>query len=143
MIKYSKVAFFFEGVGIPGFSERDLRKWIIKAVKEEGREPGQISFIFCTDEYLHQLNLQFLNHDTLTDIITFDYCLESGSVSGDLFISIDRVGENSNDLNVSFFDELKRVMIHGVLHLLGYTDKDAPGADLMRQKENYYLTLLV
>ncbi len=139
----SDIAFFFEEVNIPGFSEKKARDWIIKAILVEGQEPGEISFIFCNDEYLHLLNIQYLNHDTLTDIITFDYCQESGNISGDLFISLDRVRENASDLNISFNDELHRVMIHGVLHLLGYTDKDAAEADLMRQRENYYLTLQV
>jgi probable rRNA maturation factor len=87
------------------------------------------------------MNIQFLQHDTLTDIITFDYCEELGNVSGDIFISLDRVRENATELNLSFEEELKRVIIHGVLHLLGYNDKEAADEALMRQKENYYLTL--
>lgn len=135
------IDFFFEEVSIPGFSEKKAREWIINTITEEGGSPGDISYVFCNDDYLLKLNLEFLDHDTLTDIITFDYCEESGNVSGDIFISLDRVRENAAGLNLSFAEELNRVMIHGVLHLLGYKDKSPDDEMLMRQKENYYLTL--
>ena len=135
------ISFYFKEVSIPGFSEKEIREWIIKAIKYEGEEPGDISFIFCTDDYLYQMNLQYLGHDTLTDIITFDYCEECGNISGDLFISVDRVRDNARELNLPFEEELKRVIIHGVLHLFGYNDKDPASEALMHQRENYYLTL--
>lgn len=137
----SNICFFFEEVSIPGFSEKEVREWIIRAIAEEGEEAGDISFVFCNDDYLHGLNVEYLNHDTLTDIITFDYCEDSGNISGDLFISVDRVKENAAEFGISFEKELFRVMIHGVLHLLGYDDKEPHDAGLIRQKENYYLTL--
>ena len=135
------IDFFFEEVNIPGFSRRKVREWIIQTILAEGGSPGDLSFVFCNDEYLLKLNLEFLEHDTFTDIITFDYCEESGNVSGDIFISVERVRENASGLNLSFAEELNRVIIHGVLHLLGYQDKTPDDELLMRQKENYYLTL--
>jgi rRNA maturation RNase YbeY len=135
------IEFFFEEVSIPGFSEEEIREWIIGVIENEKNVPGDVSFIFCNDQYLYQMNVQYLQHDSLTDIITFDYCPETGNISGDLFISIDRVEENARELNLSFHDELKRVMVHGVLHLMGYNDKDSAQRAAMRQKENYYLTL--
>ena len=141
MKQQGNIEFFFEEVSIPGFSEEEIREWIIGVIENEKNVPGDVSFIFCNDQYLYQMNVQYLQHDSLTDIITFDYCPETGNISGDLFISIDRVEENARELNLSFHDELKRVMVHGVLHLMGYNDKDSAQRAAMRQKENYYLTL--
>jgi probable rRNA maturation factor len=135
------IEFYFEEVDIPGFATKEIREWVIRTIVNEGGSPGAVTFIFCNDSYLLNMNIQFLQHDTLTDIITFDYCEELGNVSGDIFISLDRVRENATELNLSFEEELKRVIIHGVLHLLGYNDKEAADEALMRQKENYYLTL--
>lgn len=135
------IDFFFEEVIIPGFSRKKAREWIMNTIKEEGGCLGDITFVFCNDDYLLRLNLEYLEHDTLTDIITFDYCEDKGNISGDIFISIERVRENASGLNLSFAEELNRVMIHGVLHLLGYKDKRTDDEMLMRQKENYYLTL--
>jgi probable rRNA maturation factor len=135
------IEFYFEEVDIPGFSEKEIREWIIRTIVIEEGSPGEVTFIFCNDSYLLNMNIQYLQHDTLTDIITFDYCAEMGNVSGDIFISLDRVRENATELNLSFEEELKRVIIHGVLHLLGYNDKEASDEALMRRKENYYLTL--
>ncbi|CAG5076265.1 rRNA maturation RNase YbeY [Parvicella tangerina] len=117
-----------------------LRKWINEAIKAEGKTPSAITYIFCSDQYLLELNRSALNHDYYTDIITFDYC-EENIVSGDLFISIERVEDNANKLGVTFLDELHRVMIHGVLHLCGYKDKSKKDEELMREKEDYYLNL--
>ncbi len=136
------IEFYFEEVEISGFPEKETRDWVARTIQSEGGKPGDISFIFCNDAYLLELNEQYLQHDTLTDIITFDYCEETGLVSGDIFISLDRVRENAIELNLSPDEELKRVIIHGVLHLLGYKDKAPADEALMRQKENYYLTLL-
>ncbi len=100
----------------------------------------KLHLCFCTDEYLLEKNIQFLNHNTLTDVITFDYC-ENNTINGDILISIDRVKENSEIFEVDFLTELHRVMAHGLLHLLGYKDKTKEDARMMREKENYYLSI--
>ena len=104
-------------------SKQDARsRWIINSIINESKRLGELNFIFCTDEYLLEKNIQFLNHDTYTDIITFDYC-EGNIISGDIFVSVERVTENANTFGVDFEDELDRVLIHGILHLAGYQDK--------------------
>ena len=122
-------------------SKQDARsRWIINSIIEESKRVGELSFIFCTDEYLLEKNIQFLNHNTYTDIITFDYC-EGDIISGDIFVSIERVTENANEFGVNFEDELDRVLIHGVLHLAGYQDKSKEEINTMREKEDFYLSL--
>ena len=115
------------------------KKWLNQVILNENKEEGDITYIFCDDDYLLEKNIRFLNHNTLTDVITFDYC-EGNSVSGDIFISIERVKENSEVFKVDFLTELNRVMVHGLLHLLGYKDKTERESNLMRKKENYYLS---
>lgn len=115
------------------------KKWLNQVISNEDKEEGDITYIFCDDDYLLEKNIRFLNHNTLTDVITFDYC-EGNSVSGDIFISIERVKENSEVFKVDFLTELNRVMVHGLLHLLGYKDKTERESILMRKKENYYLS---
>lgn len=115
------------------------KKWLNQVISNEAKEEGDITYIFCDDDYLLEKNIRFLNHNTLTDVITFDYC-EGNSVSGDIFISIERVKENSEVFKVDFLTELNRVMVHGLLHLLGYKDKTEKESNLMRKKENYYLS---
>ncbi|MGY5352164.1 rRNA maturation RNase YbeY [Wenyingzhuangia sp. IMCC45533] len=115
--------------------------WIQNALKEEGFEEGDINYIFCDDDYLHKLNVEFLNHDTLTDIISFDYTMGK-LVSGDIFISIERVKDNAKDLGIYFDEELPRVIIHGILHYCGYKDKSESDARIMRRKEDYYINTL-
>ena len=115
------------------------KKWLNQVISNENKLLGDITYIFCNDDYLLKKNIQFLNHNTLTDVITFDYC-KGNSVSGDVFISIERVKENSEDFKVDFLSELNRVLVHGLLHLLGYKDKTESEANLMRKKENYYLS---
>jgi rRNA maturation RNase YbeY len=123
------------------FLHKDLIiKWLTKSIRAEKHSPGEISFVFCSDKYLLKINRTYLKHDYYTDIITFDYC-ENKTVSGDIFISIDRVKDNAHHYKVSFENELYRVMIHGVLHLCGYGDKSTAAAKRMRQKEDYYLSL--
>lgn len=112
-----------------------LKAWIKKVVEAEKKESGQINFVFTSDEELVEVNKQYLKHNTYTDIITFDYC-EGKTVSGDILISIERVRENAVKFEVPFELELKRVMIHGVLHLCGYGDKSKKQALVMRKKEN-------
>ncbi|KAA5534179.1 rRNA maturation RNase YbeY [Paenimyroides baculatum] len=114
--------------------ESDYERWIDAVIESEGKEPGEINYIFCDDEYLHNINMQYLNHDTLTDIISFDYCI-GDLISGDIFVSIERVQDNAKDYEVSFKEELLRVLAHGVLHYCGYKDKTQDEALLMRSKE--------
>lgn len=114
------------------------REWIISAIREEGKEIGEINIIFCDDKDLLEKNKKFLKHDTLTDIITFDYS-DLNTISGDIFISVERVLDNSKDFNVTFEQELNRVLIHGNLHLLGYRDKAEEEQIMMSKKEDYYL----
>jgi len=109
-------------------------------VNEEGKEVGDVNLIFCSDEYLLEMNRSHLEHDYFTDIITFDYC-DGLLISGDLFISCDRVVENADVFNVTVQEELCRVVAHGVLHLCGYGDKSEQEIEVMRQKETYYLRL--
>ena len=116
-------------------NEAAFSKWIAKVVAGEGQKISLLSYVFCTDEYLLELNRQFLDHDTLTDILTFPYKDPSG-IKGEVYISVNRVRENANELNVEFTEELKRVMIHGVLHLLGYTDGTREEKEIMRRLED-------
>lgn len=116
-------------------SESDYASWIQNVITSENKEEGDINYIFCDDEYLHKINVEYLNHDTLTDIISFDYS-EGNFLHGDIFVSVERVTENAKEFNVSFENELKRVMAHGVLHYCGYKDKSEQDELLMRQKED-------
>jgi rRNA maturation RNase YbeY len=131
----------YEDVEDLSLTEESLSNWITEVCSKESKEFGDISLIFCSDEYLLEMNRTHLDHDYYTDIITFDYT-ENQLVSGDLFISIDRVRENASDFNVSFVHELHRVIIHGVLHLCGYKDKSDEEEKLMRSKENDALSLI-
>ena len=108
--------------------------WISRVILSEEKKEGEINFIFCDDDYLHKLNVEYLEHDTLTDVISFDYSLGS-ELHGDVFISIERVADNAKDFNVSFEEEIKRVIIHGVLHYCGYKDKSDADEVVMRSKE--------
>ncbi|MBP8066531.1 MAG: rRNA maturation RNase YbeY [Flavobacterium sp.] len=116
-------------------NEEAFENWISRVIASESKELGEISYIFCDDEYLHKINVAYLNHDDLTDIISFDYS-EGKILQGDIFISIERVKDNAHDFNVSFEEELKRVMIHGVLHYCGYKDKSEADEKIMRSKED-------
>jgi rRNA maturation RNase YbeY len=119
-----------------------LKAWIKTVTEKEKHRLGDVNYIFCSDDELLEINIQHLNHNTYTDIITFDYT-EGNRISSDIFISIDRVEENAKKFKVSFEEELHRVMIHGILHLCGYKDKSKADAELMRKKENGALKLLV
>ena len=116
----------------------DLNLWINSVIKEEEKIIGELVYVLCNDEYLLKKNIQFLNHNTLTDVITFDYS-DDKIISGDILISTERVVENAKIFNVNYLTELHRVMVHGLLHLLGYKDKIEKDANIMREKENYYL----
>ncbi|GAA4967728.1 rRNA maturation RNase YbeY [Algibacter aquimarinus] len=122
-------------------SEEQITKWIIDTISSEAHKLEEINYVFCDDEYLHKLNVEFLNHDTLTDIISFDYSVGK-IIQGDIFISVERVKDNAKDFGVSFIEELHRVIIHGVLHYCGFKDKTDNDAKVMRDKENYYLSVL-
>ena len=115
-------------------NEEQFSSWLSDVIISENKHEGEINYIFCDDDYLLEINQQYLNHDTLTDIISFDYSI-GNDLHGDIFISIDRVRENAQDYDVAFQDELKRVMVHGVLHYCGYKDKSDDDEKLMRQKE--------
>ena len=117
-----------------------VASWISVIISNENLEEGELSYIFCDDEYLHKLNVEFLKHDTLTDIISFDNSL-GNQINGDIFISVERVKENASKFNTTFENELHRVIIHGVLHYCGYKDKTKKDADIMRVKENKALSL--
>ena len=118
-----------------------LKKWITQVVEKQKKRVGDIGYLFCDDEYILQVNREYLDHDTYTDIITFDY-VEGDIISGDILISIDRVGENAKTFGCTFEHELHRVIIHGVLHLLGGKDKTPAEAEAMRKKENQALKIL-
>ena len=118
-----------------------LKKWITEVVEKQKKRVGDIGYLFCDDEYILQVNREYLDHDTYTDIITFDY-VEGDIISGDILISIDRVGENAKTFGCTFEQELHRVIIHGVLHLLGGKDKTDAEAAAMRKKENQALKIL-
>jgi rRNA maturation RNase YbeY len=131
------------GVKIPGFISKTILKQNLKSLAiKEGKILKDISIVFTDDEYLLEVNKQYLNHDYYTDVITFDYSVFP-SVSGDIMISLDRVKDNAESLSVSFEEELFRVIFHGLLHLCGYKDKSPSDEALMRKKENEYLNFFV
>ncbi len=137
----SSVRFFQEDVNYSLPHPRKTASWIKEVLKREKRPKAEINYIFCTDKYLARLNKDFLNHSTLTDIITFDNSNSDKSIDADIYISIERVAENATKFKNSFNDELHRVMIHGILHLLGFKDKKASEKALMRKKEDACLSL--
>jgi rRNA maturation RNase YbeY len=121
-------------------NEQEVRAWLEFVLEQEDRELGEVSYIFCDDEYLYDINVKYLNHNTLTDIISFDYSLGK-VVSGDIYISVERVDENARDRGIEFDDELHRIIVHGMLHYIGYKDKSESQRKIMRKKEDYYLSL--
>ena len=123
-------------------NELDVANRIEELIVRENRKLGEINYILCSDEYLHQINVNFLGHDTLTDIISFDYSVGK-ELHGDIYISIDRVKENASEFDVDFANELHRVMFHGVLHYCGYKDKTESEKSVMRSKEDFYLKELL
>ncbi len=116
-------------------NEKKYEDWIAEVIESEDKEEGEINYIFCDDDYLYEINVQYLDHQTLTDIISFDYTI-GNLISGDIFISVERVRDNAEDFGVSFDEELRRVMAHGVLHYCGYKDKTEADQKLMRTKED-------
>lgn len=120
------------------FSKSNTKTFIKDLINCENKKTGDINFIFCSDDYLFEVNKQYLSHNYFTDIITFDYCVDD-VISGDIFISIDRVLDNSNKLKLDFNNEFSRVLFHGVLHLCGYKDKSKTDKSVMTSKEDFYL----
>ncbi|GAC1303424.1 MAG: rRNA maturation RNase YbeY [Mucilaginibacter sp.] len=133
------IQFFEEDISYKLKNKLAVRQWITGTVLAEGNKLKELSFIFCSDEYLLQINRQYLDHDTYTDIITFDNSTPGKGITGDIFISIDRIRENASKFNIAEADELHRVIIHGVLHLLGYKDKTPADKEKMTFKEDFYL----
>ena len=123
-------------------NSKAISLWLIDVAKKEGKEIGEVVYVLCKDNYLLKKNIEFLNHNTLTDVIAFDYC-EEGLINGDILISTERVKENSREYNVDYLTELQRVMVHGLLHLLGYKDKSKEDLRIMRAKENFYLKTFI
>lgn len=132
------VSYFTEDITFPFKLKRFTSKWLKFVAHSEARRLGDISIIFCSDQYILEVNRKYLNHDYYTDIITFDYC-EGDLLSGDLFISVDSVRENAAFYGTAFENELNRVIVHGVLHLVGYDDHTEEEIALMRSKEDFYL----
>lgn len=136
------VEIVYEDTEILDLNPEFFVSWLSDVASAEGQKLGEICLIFCSDEYLLEVNRKHLDHDYYTDIITFDYT-EEGVVSGDLFVSVERVLDNANTLGEMFHVELHRVIVHGVLHLLGYKDKLESDSLLMREKESWALSLIV
>lgn len=134
------VSYFTQDIKFSFAEKRRTSRWLKLVAESEIRRLGDISIIFCSDNYILDVNMKYLQHDYFTDIITFDYC-EGDRLSGDLFISIDSVRENAATYGTEFADELNRVIVHGVLHLIGYDDHTKADIATMRAKENYYLSL--
>jgi len=133
-----EITYHFLDIEIPDFNPEFFDLWLTNVVEENKFEVGELNYIFCIDDYLLAMNREHLQHDYYTDIITFNYN-EGFSLSGDLFISYDRIIDNASELNVSVHDELCRVMVHGVLHLIGFNDKTDADQEMMTQKENEFL----
>ena len=134
------ISYYFQNTDFLFRSKTITSRWLRLVAESEIRRIGDISIIFCSDNYILEVNQKYLNHDYFTDIITFDYC-EGERLSGDLFISVDTVRENSIEYGTDFNDELNRVIVHGVLHLIGYDDHSDEDIAIMRKKEDYYLSL--
>lgn len=117
------------------------KRWLKSVIETEGFELGEINYVFCDDEYLHKINVEYLDHDTLTDIITFDNSEDEEIIEGDIFVSIERITDNANDFKTNFEHEFRRVIVHGILHLCGYYDKTDEDEKQMRAKEDHYINL--
>lgn len=134
------ITYFFEEIE-PVEIKQEIVPWLNRLITLEGYKVGKINYIFCDDEYLLNVNRDFLNHDYYTDVITFDY-VKGKTVSGEIFVSLPRISENADLLKSSFLDELHRVLAHGMLHLCGYKDKTPEEQEEMTARENHYLALL-
>lgn len=139
--RVSMISFHNQTIAFKLKHKTKLKQWIKAVTEKEKHQLGTINYVFCTDDELLEINIKHLNHNTYTDIITFDYT-EGKTINSDIFISIDRVEENAQKFKVAFETELHRVMIHGILHLCGYKDKTKTDAELMRKKENGAIKLV-
>ena len=137
------ILFFTEDISFTLKQKTKIRDWIKKAIEDHQKKLKSINYIFTTDNYLSNINEDYLQHNTLTDIITFNLSTAPNLIESDIYISIDRIIENSKCYSLPFTEELHRVMIHGILHLLGFNDKTEPEKKEMRKKENHYLALLL
>lgn len=135
------IQFFSEDISFKPPYPRKTKSWIKQTIAKEKKTPGDLNFIFCSDDHLLQLNIEYLDHHTYTDIITFDNSEYPKVIEGDIFISVDRIRENALKFSRPFEEELRRVIIHGVLHLIGYSDKSSEQKIVMRRKEDAYLSL--
>ncbi len=131
-----EIAFSYEAISFQLLHTSTISDWLKYIIQKEQKSLLYLNYIFCSDDYLHKINIEYLNHDTYTDIITFPLSNEEHKIESDIYISIDRIKENAQNLNTSFQNELLRVMAHGVLHLCGYADKTQEEIQLMRKKEN-------
>ncbi len=136
------VSFHSQNITFQPKQPQQLKNWLNNSIIEEGKELEHLNIIFCDDNYLHALNKKYLGHDTFTDVITFPLSEKKETLEGDIFISIDRITENSSNFKATFDEELRRVMIHGVLHLLGYKDNTPTEKTRIKEKEDHYLTLI-
>jgi len=135
------IDFNFEEIDAIDIKLVEAERWITQVIEKNNKNVGELTYIFCSDEYLLEINKQYLQHDYFTDIITFNYC-EGDTISGDLFISVDTVLDNANTFGVDYLTELNRVIIHGVLHLIGFDDKCDEDQEEMTRQENLSLELL-
>lgn len=134
------ILFHNEDVKSPKIKKQLVKNWIKSVIASEGKQLGNVNYIFCSDEYLLQVNKQYLNHDYYTDIITFDY-VDEGLISGDIFVSVDRIEENGKQYGSGFDAELRRILVHGILHLIGFGDKTPQEKKIMTGKEDQYLAI--
>ncbi len=135
------IHFFSEDISFTLKEKNKVRNWIKNTIRSEGKKLKELNFIFCSDAYLLEINKQYLNHDTFTDIVTFDNSESPDLIIGDVFISIERIRENASKYKVAEKDELHRVIIHGTLHLIGYKDKTKSDKSLMTEKEDHHLAM--
>jgi probable rRNA maturation factor len=135
------INFFNEDIDFKLKGKNNFKVWLKKVAEKEGFIINDLNYIFCSDKYLHKMNLEYLDHDTYTDIITFDNSENDKIIEGDIFISIERVVDNSKNLNTQFEDETKRVIVHGLLHLCGYDDHSAEDKAEMRRLESEYILI--
>ena len=135
------INFFNEDIDFKLKGKNNFKVWLNKVAEKEGFIINDLNYIFCSDKYLHKMNLKYLDHDTYTDIITFDNSEDETIIEGDIFISIERITDNSKTLNTPFEDETKRVIVHGLLHLCGYDDHSVEGKAQMRRSESEYILI--
>jgi probable rRNA maturation factor len=135
------IIFFNEDIDFKFQGKNNFKAWLKKVADKEGFKIKDLNYIFCSDEYLHKINVDYLDHDTFTDIITFDNSEDKSTIEGDIFVSIERVKENSQTLNTVFDEELKRVIVHGLLHLCGYDDHSVEDKAKMRRLESEYILI--